>query len=124
MTRLPLPLLALPLAALLACGGDDPTTEECASPAPMDVTVTVLWPDGTTLVTDVPEGMITLDGEPCSNEGEGVYACVADPEGTWQLAIIDTRFNSYSEFLQLPVFQCGKNPEFKHTVQLGGMMGS
>jgi hypothetical protein len=108
--------------SLVACGGKDSDGEECENLAPMDVNVSLLAPDGVTPVADAQS--ITLDGEPCENNGDGTYACVADAEGSWQLAVVDTRYNAYSSFLQLPEFECDANDAYPTTVQLGAMMGS
>jgi hypothetical protein len=114
--------LALSPALLVACGGGDEDTEECDDPAPMDVEVTVTAPDGATPVADAAS--VTLDGEDCENAGDGKYLCVAMADGSWQLAIVDTRYTAYSQFLQLPEFECEENAVFKAPVQLAGMMGS
>lgn len=116
-----LPLALLPFAAGCGGGDDEETTdEECTDYQPVDVTVTVLQPSGEPL-TDAAS--ITLDGVDCDNLGDGTYDCVAEADGNWQLAIVDTRFTAYSSFLVL-VPECGKRGTFTHTAQLTGMMGS
>jgi hypothetical protein len=117
-----IPLVAL---VLVACGGDDGTTDgdDCETLAPIDVTVKVLdpssMPDAEVVVVDAP---VELDGEPCTANGDGTYLCVADPEGENQLSIIDTRYDVHAEFLIL-TFECEPGI-FSHQVQLGAMMGS
>ena len=108
-------------ALVVACGGEE-EPEPCDAPPPMDVQVSVLHPDGATAIVDAAS--ITLDGEPCENNGDGTYLCVAQPDGSWQLAVVDTRFTAYSVFLQLPEFACDGNDVYPHTAQLAGMMGS
>jgi hypothetical protein len=116
-----LPLALLPFAAGCGGGDDEETTdEECTDYQPVDVTVTVLQPSGEPLLDCAS---IELDGVVCENAGDGTYDCVAEPDGNWQLSIVDTRFNAYSTFLVLTP-ECGKRVAVPHTAQLTGMMGS
>jgi hypothetical protein len=113
-------LLVAPALFLVACGGDDETTEECENPVATDVPLTVNTPAG----EPAPDlASVTLDGVDCVNNGDGTYDCVAEPDGDWQLAIVDTRYTAFSVFLQLPEPGCQNDP-FPYTAQLAGMMGS
>ena len=107
----------VPFVFLLACGGEK--GEDCDEPGPMPVDVSVFAPDG----TPVADSPVELDGEACEANGDGTYACVALSDGAGQLSIVDTRYDAYSIFLQLPEFECENEP-YVHEAQLEAMMGS
>ncbi len=104
------------ITLLVACGGEGDTN--CDAPADMDVLVTVTDSLGAP-VTGAP---VDLDGEPCTDNGDGTYDCVAHPDGNGQLSIVDGRYNAFSEFLPLPSFECENDP-FATTAMLMPPMG-
>ncbi|MCB9687532.1 MAG: hypothetical protein H6738_16425 [Alphaproteobacteria bacterium] len=101
---------------LIACGGGG--GDDCEDPADMPVDVTVEDSVG----NPVTEAPVELDGEACADNGDGTYACVAHPNGHGQLSVVDGRFNAWSQFLELPDFECENDP-FSVLVTLMPPMG-
>lgn len=103
------------LLTLTACGGAE---GDCDEPADMPVDVTVQ----DSLENPVLGAPVELDGEACTDNGDGTYACTAHPDGRGQLSVVDGRYNAYSQFLPLPEFGCENDP-FATVVTLMAPMG-
>jgi hypothetical protein len=114
-----LSMCLVPALVLAACGEQE-GGDECEVPAGFEVAVTVLSPSGDP-VMDAAD--ISIDGVDCVNNGDGTYACTAEPDAPGQLSIIDTRFTGYAKVLPLPEPAC-QNDVFPITAQLATMMGS